>query len=353
MAVITLRPDLKTSGGEVTELLLDGRFVGAVTLVYREGGRISGSIQLDRESLYGSRKAEAVSAAQTYVEHLMDALEAKECEVIVTCSGYDHIITAGHQVGVIESFADESDYYEQLSGEEDDAHLDDIDPNGLETMEMYGGLQEREYELVIVGESRSRIEYHIYDRDQEWLAEAFVRIRGAGVIAEIEWKIEPSEEEIGHVTDLLVSDFDPDEVDTFVIDMIFDGEIIETVELTHEDLLDPDDFAADADETYGSDEERSYSVILVRDDGDTLTYDLYERSQGGLPIGQATVDVSSRELTGFIDFRDSGSSSDSEFIGSLLMRELDKEKDYESLNLTMLVNNEPIDEILFETELYH
>jgi hypothetical protein len=116
-------------------------------------------------------------------------------------------------------------------------------------------------------------------------------------------------------------------------------------------LIDPDDFVGD--ESYVSEEARKYSVILVRDDGDTLTYDLYDQALGGLPIGQATVDVSSRELTGFIDFRDPGSSIDSEFIGSLLMNELDKEKDYESLNLTMLVNNEPVDEILFETETIH
>jgi hypothetical protein len=351
MAMITLRPDLKTVGGEVTELLLDGRFVGAMTLVYREGGRISGSVQLDLESLGGSRKAEAVSAAQNYVEHLMDALAAKECEVIVTCSGYDHIITAGHQLGVIESFTDESDYYEQISGEEDETRLDDIDPNGIETMEMHSGFSGNNIELVIVGESRNRVEYHIYDSDQEWLAEAFVRLRGADVIAEVDWKVEPTDEELEHITDLLVSDFDSDEVDTFLIEMKVDGEMIETIELAHEDLLEPDDFIDD--ETYSSEEARKYSVILVRDDGDTLTYDLYEQSHGGLPIGQATVDVSSRELTGFIDFRDPGSTIDSEFIGSLLMHELDKEKDYESLNLTMLVNNEPIDEILFETEIIH
>jgi len=72
-----------------------------------------------------------------------------------------------------------------------------------------------------------------------------------------------------------------------------------------------------------------------------------------LPIGQATVDISSRELTGFIDFREPSDSLDRERIGMLLMRELDKEKDYRSLHLTMLVNNEPIDEIMFEPDTLH
>lgn len=382
MAEITLRPDLKTSGGEVTELVLDGRFVGAMTLVYREGGRISGSVQLELDSLPGSRKAEAAAAAGHYIEHLMEALAAKECEVIVTCSSYDHIITAEHQLGVIESFSDapyddepdddepddeeadneETDDDEPASGDEEQTRLDDIDPDGLETMEM-DGLADSPIEMVIVGESRNRIEYQFYDWDRVWLCEAVARLRGADVVAAVEWKVEPTEEELEQVAELIVSDFDPDEVDTFWIEMNVGGETVEAIELTHENLLEPDDenYGENDDDGFdgfdgleaSDDEVWNYSVILVRDDGDTLTYDLYERSQGGLPIGQATVDVSSRELTGFIDFRETVSPIDSEFIGALLMRELDKEKEYETLNLTMLVNNEPIDEIWLESDMVH
>ncbi|PYI56481.1 hypothetical protein [Paenibacillus flagellatus] len=360
MAAITIRPDLKTNGGEVTELLLDGRYVGSMTLVYREGGRIAGAVQLERKSLSGERKAAAVRAAHQYVRQLMDALEARDCEVVVTCSEYDHIIASEHQVGVIESFGDDSDYYEPLWAEDDGSRLDDVDPNDRDSIEMSDlDWDDDEYEpfyceLVIVGESRNRVDYHIYDRDQEWLAEATVRIRGADAIGEVEWKYEPSDEEIEAVADLLVSDFDPDDIDSFVFDMKFEGDVMETIELTHEDLVDDEELEAELADSIDDEEEgRDYSIVLVRNDGDTLTYDLYEQSQGGLPIGQATVDISTRELTGFIDFRDPDSSEDREWIGSLLMQELDKEKDYRSLNLTMLVNNEPIDEILFETETVH
>lgn len=359
MAVITLRPDLKTVGGEVTELLLDGRFVGTMSLVYREGGRISGSVQLILDSLYGSRKEEAVKAAQNYVENLTDALDAWDCEVIVTCSDYDQIITAGPQVGIgaAESFADDTDMYELVTGEEGDDRLDDIDPEDNDSIEMYAFDEGDEvedslpFELAIVGESRNRVEYHLYDRDKKWAAEAFVRINGADIYGEVDWKLEPSDEELEAAVNILVSDFDPDEIDTFWIEMIFAGDVIETIELTHEDLLEEDE--ANKDELFAFADNRGYSVILVRDDGDTLTYDLFEKNRGGLPIGQATVDLSSRELTGYIDFRDDCSPSDREMIGSLLMRELDKEQDYESLNLTMLVNNEPIDEIWFESEMMH
>lgn len=354
MTMITFRPDLRTAGGEVTELLANGRFVGAIALVYREGERLSGSVQLDSESLAGRLKDEAIEAARSYVEQTADALGVADCEVIVTCSVYDHIIAGRSPIELVP----EVERYDRFV-EEDEARLNDIDPDDTDTIEMDEDDSEEDEpayaELVIVGESRNKVEYHIYGSDREWLAEVFVRISGANAFAEIDWKYEPDDDEIEYIADLLVSDFDPDEVDTFRIDMKLDGETFETFELTREDLLEEADDQEEENEDiwlkYG--DERDYSVILVRDDGDTLTYDLYKQSHGGLPIGQATIDISSRELTGFIDFGDLESSVDREAVGALLMRELEKERDYSSLNLTMLVDNELIDEIWYETELFH
>jgi hypothetical protein len=347
MAAITFRPDFRTAGGEVTELLLDGRYIGTMTLVYREGGRLSGSVQLDRQSLSGQRKEAALDAARKYVRQLADALAAKHCEVIFTCSAFDQIMAFGpHRIEI----DDDGDY-----------ELGDVEPDGPDTLEMTDDemaddemaedeAESEDCELVIVGESRNRVEYHVYGRGREWLAEAMIHIHGDDVVGDVFWNVMPTDDEVRQTAESLVSDFDPDEVSTFTFDMIYNGDVFETIELTHEDLLD-DEPAGDEEREAADDDD--YSVVLIRDDGDTLTYDLYERSRGSLPIGQATVDISSRELTGFIDFREPSDSLDRERIGMLLMRELDKEKDYRSLHLTMLVNNEPIDEIMFEPDTLH
>lgn len=365
MAAITFRPDFRTSGGEVTELLLDGRYVGTMTLVYREGGRLSGSVQLDRHSLSGQRQEAALDAARQYVRQLADALAAKHCEVIFTCSAFDQIMATGDPTGDMESF-EEGDAEARFGphrieiDDDDDYELGDVEPDGRDTLEMSDDemaddemaddeAESEDCELVIVGESRNRVEYHVYGRGREWLAEAMIHIRGDDVVGDVFWNVMPTDDEVRQTADLLVSDFDPDEVSAFTFDMTYNGDVFETIELTHEDLLD-DEPAGDEEREAVDDD---YSVVLIRDDGDTLTYDLYEHSRGGLPIGQATVDISSRELTGFIDFREPSDSLDRERIGMLLMRELDKEKDYRSLHLTMLVNNEPIDEIMFEPETVH
>ncbi|HEX7057327.1 MAG TPA: hypothetical protein VF260_09065, partial [Bacilli bacterium] len=113
------------------------------------------------------------------------------------------------------------------------------------------------------------------------------------------------------------------------------------------------DDADDGSETFVIDMEfaefEDFSVVLVRDDGDALTYDIYRQSRGGLPVGTAMVDINSREMTGYIDFYERSCAEERETIASLLMRELEKEREFKSLHLTMIYQNEPFAELQFAT----
>lgn len=370
MTDIRLRPDLKTANGEVNDILWDHQFVGSMTLVYRENDRLGGSIQLEQAMLPLNAKEPVMAYLQQYVQSLSDAMAVQSCDVLVTYSEYDRVIATDR----IESDFKVHNVEEDLDYEHDwwDAdRLEDELPSeqneyGMRSQSWDGSLQEdfddgvdEYYELVIVAESRNRVEYHIYDDAQELIAEVDVHINGRDVNGTISWMIEPEEDEIEVITDLLVSDFDEDAVDTFVLHMEWDNDIIETIELTHEDLLEEDSdslIAIDDDDDDDLDEswnEEDYTIVLARDDGDMLTYEIYQQSYGGLPIGTATIDISHRQITGFIDFREPGDSDDREQIAMLLMRELDKEKEFETFNVTMLFENRPFEELLFESEQLH
>ncbi|MDB5054904.1 MAG: hypothetical protein JWM44_2954 [Bacilli bacterium] len=332
MANVLLRPDLKTQGGEVNDILLNGRYVGSLSLVYRENQRIAGAVQLDKSSLPNSEKEPILAFVDQYIQSLSIAFNAEEYNVTVTYSDYEQFIEA-----------DEFD---------DEAYFEDIDRDDLETLEMEQG----PYELVIVGEGRNKVEYHVYDEDHEWVAEAFMKIHGTDVFGEIHWIFDPTDDDIEEVTELLVADFDEDQIDTFVINHQFEHEIIETIDLTHVDLLEgqQEDSATNgpnmqSEQTNADD----YTVVLARDDEDMLTYEIYQQSQGGLAVGTATIDISKRQLTGFIDFRDPASTEDLDVIVALLLQELDKEKEYAGINLTMLYQNKPIDELSIECEQIH
>ncbi|MCS7460119.1 hypothetical protein N0M98_08195 [Paenibacillus doosanensis] len=361
---VMLRPDLRTAGGEVNDILWNGQFVGSMTLVYRESDRLCGAIQLEQAMLPPHAKAEVISCLQQHVQALIDAMGIISCDVLVTYSEYDRVIATDRLESSADNVEEDLDYdswndYDRLE-DENPADLDEYTLEAEDGAASWDGSVQEElisedeadayYELTVVSESRNKVKYHIYDEEQELVAECDAHISGREVSGSVRWMLEPEEDEIEAVADLLVSDFDEDEVDSFVLHMEWDHDIIETIELTHEDLLDAAD---EPDWEFAEMDQDDYSIVLARDDGDMLTYEIYQQSHGGLPIGTATIDISQRQVTGFIDFREPGDADDREYIVALLMQELDKEKDFETFNVTMLFQNQPFEEMLFENEQVH
>jgi hypothetical protein len=332
MTGLMLRPDLKTAGGEVCDIVLDNEFVGTLTLVYRESDRLSGSIQLEEHSLSESAKRETIAFLQNYVQLLVSALQVKTCEVFVTYSPYELLIVTDEQAA-IEASPD---------GKEEDSLYADLEPEENE--------HDLGYELVTISEKRNAIEYHIFDPEMELVAEADIHMVGTDVTGKVEWNSYPLDEEMEQAAELIVADFNEDEIDSYFLTMTFDGRVIETFDLLHNDLYEAEMGVPHAE---GKADHSDYTIVLARDDDDTLTYEIYKPSEGRLPMGTATMDISQRQITGFIDFREPGSSDDRELIAALLLEELDKEKEFDSVNLSMLHQNQLIDEILFETEQLH
>lgn len=368
MAEIVLRPDLKTAGGEVSDILLKGRYVGTLLLVYRENDRVCGSVQLEKESLSSKDKKTVIRFVTDHIQSTIHAIKASECDVLVTHSSFDHVIaTDSYRTETAQEAPQLYEDEPEVIWVTDEDSLGDWDVSDRATVEMdeadtrYRRDPEADhdyrnpvyYELVSTKETKNKIEYHVYGKKQEWIAEVFMRIIGPDVIGDIHWMFNPIDEEIEYVTDLVVSDFDSESIDTFTIDHRFEGRILETIELTHEDLLE--DGTEPFRTLHGTDDElEEYTVVLARDDHDMLTYEIYKQTEGGLPIGTATVDISRKQLSGFIDFRSKISQpGEREKIATLVMQELDKEKDYDTISFTMLQHNKPIDEIVFENETVH
>lgn len=84
MGQVTLRPELKNAGGEMMDILYKGKLVGSMTLLYREGDRLVGSVQLDKSSLEHKARDKAMKVVHDYVQALIDALSVPFCQVIVT-----------------------------------------------------------------------------------------------------------------------------------------------------------------------------------------------------------------------------------------------------------------------------
>lgn len=100
------------------------------------------------------------------------------------------------------------------------------------------------------------------------------------------------------------------------------------------------------DMTEGADDR--IHVILARDDGSALLYDIYRDQNGSLPVGEATISTDGPEMSGYIDFRVPGTGADRACIGQELACQLAKDKQVQSLHLTMMFHNEMIDELLVD-----
>ncbi|MDG0874744.1 hypothetical protein L5D93_20890 [Paenibacillus thiaminolyticus] len=100
------------------------------------------------------------------------------------------------------------------------------------------------------------------------------------------------------------------------------------------------------DMTEGADDR--IHVILARDDGSAMLYDIYRDQNGSLPVGEATISTDGPEMSGYIDFRVPGTGADRACIGQELACQLAKDKQVQSLHLTMMFHNEMIDELLVD-----
>jgi hypothetical protein len=374
MAQVTFRPELKNAGGESMDVLYNGRNVGTMTLLYREGDRLTGSVQLNKHALPTSAVDHAFREIQDYVEATVDALAVPFCQVTVTYGRFDHVIATEGSVGRVDRFVAEEPSREyaiqmderqqrrqgrkQEQRQEAQPFLEPRKKTGKNRRPVVGEdllLEEdvtdfyRPLELVIVGEGRNRIEYHIYDAKKQLIAEALVRIKQGDVKGDITWFLSPTEEEMDELTELIVSDFDPEEVDTFELTMDYEGEEVAHIELTHEDFFDTSVDEATTEIIVDDD----LDIRLVRDDGDSLTFEIYDPDVVPDRVGTATVDITGRQVSGYIDFVYPGNREEREVIATALMREVDKEREYDTFNVAMLYQDELIDEITFDQREIH
>jgi len=329
MTEIRIRPELRTAGGEKSDIMLDDQYVGSLTLVYREGDRMAGAVQLEDDMLGDADKAEVLEQVGLYVQGLIDAVGASECEVIVTHSPFEDFIS---------------------TAEDGDASFDDLTG---ETEERWEPIDRpcHFFELMAVSETEDAARYRVYDEDGFLIADVAMEMNGDSVEGAIDWAFEPMEEEMEGVAHLIAAEFVED-AENLSIEMQYDGQLLQTFDWTQDEWLYDEPFDEEPDLTDEQDED-DYAVRIVRDDGDTLTYDIFELSDGPRPIGTATVDLGSRDMNGYIDFHRSSDADHRLYIAKRLMDEVDKEKDCFRFNVTMMSGGEVIEEILLETEPYH
>ncbi|MGV2885298.1 hypothetical protein [Paenibacillus taichungensis] len=346
---VELIPDLRTSGGEVQDIMVDGQYAGSLLLVFREGDRVSGSLQIEQNSLPDETEQYIVEQVHEYIRSLADAVSAAEYEVLVSCGTlYSVLQKPESQTDVlIQSSRSEDTYnHDGQNGRADVNEVHVIPGSQAESFTYEDPEHLLEMELVSAGRSIST--YVFNDSNGQELAEASLKQYGADVQGEIHWYDEPAENYQDAAAELLVRELDEEIIDTITIRMWHQGQELESAEWVHRDFADDDEIASEEDlEEIEAAEEACY-VMLVRKDREFRVYELFLQERGGLPVGTATIDTSQADLSGYIDYQVPGTSVQRKSLVEVLMRELDKELEFDTLHLTMLYRNQIIDEAKIE-----
>ncbi|MFX3647410.1 MAG: hypothetical protein ACE3K2_26360 [Paenibacillus sp.] len=337
---VELVADLRTSGGEVQDVMVNGQYAGSLFLVYREGDRLSGCLQIEQKSLPGGTEQFIVEKVHAYARSLADALEAAYYEVLVSCGSLHSVL---HMPDSESFWSSEDMIYDEESDDDRDRIETKVIPGSQAESFTYED-RDQVLEMEMVSAGRSISTYIFNDVEGQELAEASLKQYGADVQGEIHWYDEPEENQLEAAAELLVRELDEDIIDTITIRMWHQGNELETLEWIHRDFSeefeDTDESDLDALEAA---EETCY-VMLKRKDREFRVYELFLQERGGLPVGTATIDTSQSDLTGYIDYEVPGTSVQRKSLVEVLIQELDREMEFDTLHLTMLYRNQIIDE---------
>ncbi|MEO2204236.1 hypothetical protein ABGV42_10810 [Paenibacillus pabuli] len=345
---VELIPDLRTSGGEVLDVMVNDQYAGSLLLVYREGDRLSGSLQMERELVSEDAEKHIIDQVHAYIRSLTDAVEAIYYEVLVSC-GTLHSVLQNLEFDPERQSDDMDDVADEYM---DDMDLDDsrVIPDTADEAFTY---EDREHvlEMELISAGRSISTYVFNDSGGNELAEASLKQYGADIQGEIHWYDVPLESQLDAAAELLVRELDEEVIDTITLRMWHQGNELESMEWVHRDFVDTSE-----EEEYTEYEEwdNSYDemdeaedtcyVMLVRKDREFRVYELFLQERGGLPVGTATIDTSHADLTGYMDYEVPGTSAQRRDLVEVLLQELDKELEFDTLHLTMLYRNQVIDE---------
>ncbi|KAA8784459.1 hypothetical protein EC604_11445 [Paenibacillus amylolyticus] len=359
MVQIDLTMDLRTASGEVQDIMVAGRYTGSLLLIYREGERLSGSLQLEQESIEEAVEQLIIEKVHAYVRVLADAVAASYYEVLVSCGTLHSVLQpaerseealwpSGGTAAVEDGLNDEeSRYGDDLPGEVN------IIPASRDESFTYED-HEHLLEMEMISAGRNLSSYVFNDVEGEEVAEATLKQYGADAQGEIHWYEEPDETVQEAAAELLVRELDEEIIDTITIRIWHQGNELQTLEWVHRDFseeLEEDEdnsFDSTGDMIEPEEAEEACYVMLRNRDREFRIYDLFVQERGGLPVGTATIDTAHSDLTGYMDYDVPGTSVQRKTLVEVLMRELNKEIEFDSLHLTMLYRNQIIDEARME-----
>lgn len=227
MTVISLKPELRTSGGETVSIYCDNDWAGDVYLVYREGDMLTGTVQIDTGKVSERNLDYVMDEVRTYISHLTAALGIATSSVVMMYGDIEQILQMEPQDIVAEEDiegiydddleADENEYAETVMMEEDEA-LD-------------------EYSLDLIEADGEHAKYHLLDDFNNVIGLVAVDEIEDSVSGRVDFWVEPDKDEPEEVAGMLFQIFEDDHVNSISFTMNYEDSHIGDMHLERRDYM--------------------------------------------------------------------------------------------------------------------
>lgn len=224
MTVVSLKPELRTAGGETVSIYYDYDWAGDVYLVYREGDMLTGTVQIDTGKVTERNLEYVMDEVRTYISHLTSALAINTSSVVMMYGDIEQILEMEPQ-DVVEE--------EELIGTYDD----ELESDDYEDMETYFDSEEADYSLSLISDDGDHVKYHLRDDFNNVIGMVAVDEIGSTISGRVDFWVEPDKDEPEEVAGMLFDTFEDDVIDSISFTMNYEDAHIGDMHLQRHDYM--------------------------------------------------------------------------------------------------------------------
>ncbi|GAX91496.1 hypothetical protein [Effusibacillus lacus] len=231
MTVVSLKPELRTAGGETVSIYCDDDWAGDVYLVYREGDLLTGTVQIDTGKVSERNLEYVMDEVRTYISHLAAALNITTSSVVMMHGDIEQILEMEpiDTTDNINHVQLDGTYEHDLYAEETDEqlHMGSYDDNDDDA--------EEDYHLSLFSDEGDHVKYHLYDDFHNVIGMVSVDEIGETVSGRVDFWVEPDKDEPEEVAQVLFQAFRDEDVNQISFTMNYEDRHIADMYLEHRD----------------------------------------------------------------------------------------------------------------------
>lgn len=227
MTVVTLKPELRTNGGETVSIYCDGKWAGDVYLVYREGDLLTGTVQIDTGKVSERTLEYVTDEVRTYISHLAAALNVSTSSVVMMHGDIEQILEMEPMDPAVEDGRRldgilESDF--QTDGTHDTVEMEKADGEA------------GDYHLSLLSDEGNHAKYHLHDDFHNVIGVVAVDEIGDTVSGRVDFWVQPDKDEPEEVAEMLFHTFKDDSVNRITFTMNYGDRHIGDLYLEQQDV---------------------------------------------------------------------------------------------------------------------